>query len=144
MAASSLISEELSKSGVKNDFGKIDTDYRGGLNAYYDGRYTDSIEKFDAVLAAVPSHAQAQEYRQKAVGLRETEGDPGLGTGILIIGGVGGLLLILIVVVVIVVMVIRGKKRTPQPASAPTWSGGVIAIAGARPTVSVDDPLRSY
>jgi len=119
IAASSLISEELSKSGVKNDFGKIDTDYQDGLNAYYDGRYSNSIEKFDAVLAAVPSHAQAQEYRQKAVGLRETNGDPGLGTGILI-AGIGGLVLILIIVVVVIGMVIRGKKRTTT-ASIMTW-----------------------
>ncbi len=120
LAASSLIAEELSKSGVKNDLGKIDTDYRDGLNAYYDGRYSDSIERFDAVLAAVPSHAQAQEYRQKAVGLRETEGDPGLGKGLLLIGGIGGLLVLVIIAVVIVVVVSRGRKR---PAMAGAYPG---------------------
>jgi serine protease Do len=69
LAASSLIAEGLGKSGVNNDLGKIDKDYRDGLDAYYAGRYTSAIEKFDAVLVAVPSHAQAQEFQQKAVAL---------------------------------------------------------------------------
>lgn len=116
LAASSVISQELAKSGVKNQLGKIDKDYRDGLNAFYDGRYTAAIEKFDAVLAAVPSHAQAQDFRQQAVALRTTEGDSSdaaAGLGLVIILGLGCLFLV-IVIVVIILLVVRGRKKSKQ------------------------------
>ncbi len=76
LAASSVIAKALVKAGVKNDLGKVDKDYRAGLAAYYDGRYTAAIEAFDQVLATVPSQAQAQQFRLEAVNRRNTEGDP--------------------------------------------------------------------
>jgi hypothetical protein len=74
LAPVSAIAAELDKNKVHNDLAPVDQHYRAGLDAYYDGRYTDAVESFDAVLAIVPSHVQAHEFRDKAQGLREAEG----------------------------------------------------------------------
>jgi serine protease Do len=74
LAPVSAIAAELEKNKVHNDLAPIDQHYRAGLDAYYDGRYTDAVESFDAVLAIVPSHVQAHAFRDKAQGLREAEG----------------------------------------------------------------------
>jgi serine protease Do len=69
-----VIRELLTESEVDGKLGEVDQDFRDGLDAYYDGRYTDSIEKFDAVLAVIPSHIQAHDYRDQAQAKREAEG----------------------------------------------------------------------
>jgi hypothetical protein len=116
LTASSVISRELGKAGVKNELGKIDRDFRGGLDDYLAGRYTASIEKFDQVLAAVPSQAQAQEYRQQAVSLRSTQGDPrGSRVSLFVILGGAGLLAI-VLAGVIILLVRRNRPATPRAA----------------------------
>ena len=120
LAASSVIAGELSKNGVKNQLGKIDKDYRDGLNDYYDGKYTAAIERFDQVLAAVPSHAQAQEYRAQAVSRRSTEGDGSGGRlALLIVVGLACLFLVIVVVVTILLLVRSKKRGRPAPAAYP-------------------------
>jgi len=128
----SLITDELAKNKVHNDLGKIDKDYRDGLNDYYDGRYTEAIAKFDSVLAMAPSHIQAQQYQQKAVSLRETEGEP-LDPHVVLYATVGGGVLLLILIVLITVLIVRGRRRrkarrlaAANPAPAP-----VTPVAGA-------------
>ena len=74
LAPVSAIAAELDKNKVHNDLAPVDQHYRAGLDAYYDGRYTDAVESFDAVLAIVPSHVQAHEFRDMAQSLREAEG----------------------------------------------------------------------
>jgi serine protease Do len=120
LAPSSVIAGELSKNGVKNQLGKIDKDYRDGLTDYYDGKYTAAIERFDQVLAAVPSHTQAQEYRAQAVSRRSTEGDGAGGRlALLVVVGLACLFLVIVVVVTILLLVRSKKRGRPAPAGVP-------------------------
>jgi hypothetical protein len=64
----------LTGAAVDTNPGQVDRDYRAGLDAYYAGRYTDSIEKFDSVLAIIPSHVQAHDFRARAQSLRQAAG----------------------------------------------------------------------
>lgn len=66
ISPSSIIRETLKRSGVKSGLGPNDGTYRAGLDFYYEGKYEDAVERFDAVLDVVPSHQQAQEFRRKA------------------------------------------------------------------------------
>jgi hypothetical protein len=70
----SVIRELLERAEVDTELGAVDRDFRAGLNAYYAGQYTDSIERFDAVLAIIPSHVQAHTYRDQAQALRAEQG----------------------------------------------------------------------
>ena len=70
----SVIRDLLSEADVDTALGPVDRDYRAGLDAYYAGRYTESIQLFDSVLAVIPSHVQAHEYRGEAQALREAQG----------------------------------------------------------------------
>jgi serine protease Do len=146
LAGSSVIAEELSKAGVKNELGKIDKDYRDGLNDYYEGRYTSAIEKFDQVLAAVPSHAQAQDYRQQAVSRRTSEGDPSnAGLGLLIIFGAGGF--VLVIVIVVIILLVRRNRRSKQAAAgypmAPVPYPPISGPPYGEPPVAASQPLSS-
>jgi serine protease Do len=73
LANPAVLADDLEQNKVNNDLGKIDNDFRAGLDAYTEGRYDDSIRSLDDVLAALPTHQQAQELRQQAVALREIE-----------------------------------------------------------------------
>ena len=67
IVASSIIADSLTRNGMKAQLGPVDRDFRVGLAKYYEGKYKDAIKSFDKVLGVVPSHQQAQEYRQRAV-----------------------------------------------------------------------------
>jgi serine protease Do len=151
----SLITDELGKNKVHNDLGKIDKDYRDGLNAYYDGRYTEAIAKFDSVLAMAPSHIQAQQYQQKAVSLRETEGEP-LDPQLVLYGTIGAGVLLLILILLITVLIVRGRRRrrarrlaaaagpvapTPTAPAALTSPTGVAATTIASPARATPPPV---
>jgi hypothetical protein len=110
---------------VDNKLAQVDQDFRDGLDAYYDGRYTDSIEKFDAVLAVIPSHIQAHDYRDQAQGRRGAEGGgPRAGSGVIDsvrgwMDGRSGALVGLGVLAAIVVFLIR-RKGHPRETATPT------------------------
>ncbi len=70
----SVIRDVLERAEIDTELGLVDRDYRAGLEAYYDGRYTESIERFDSVLAIIPSHRQAHDFRAEAQSLREVQG----------------------------------------------------------------------
>lgn len=74
LSPASLVSEMLSRNGVSNKLGPVDVRYRDGLELYFAGEYRAAMEAFDQVLARVPSHQQAQEFRTKAAPLAEAEG----------------------------------------------------------------------
>ena len=112
--SSTAIAAELQRHGVHNDLGKLDKDWRDGLDAYYAGHYSDAIAKFDAVLAVVPSHTQAQEYQQKAVTLRQAEGEP-TDNHLLLYVGAGIAILVLLVALL---LFLRARRRRPAPAPA--------------------------
>ena len=65
-----MLADDLDANEVDNELGKIDNDFRAGLDAYTEGRYDDCIRSLDDVLAALPTHEQALELRQQAVALR--------------------------------------------------------------------------
>ena len=73
LANPAVLAEDLEANKVNNELGKIDKDYRAGVDAYTEGRYDDCIRSLDAVLAALPTHQHAQQLRQQAVALRELE-----------------------------------------------------------------------
>src|SRR5690606_11698688 len=67
------LAEDFDANDVSNAPGEIDEKYQAGLDAFLEGRYDDSIDNLDDVLAALPSHQQAQDLRQQAVALRKQE-----------------------------------------------------------------------
>jgi hypothetical protein len=74
LVPSAAIRDLLTDAEVENALGPVDRDFRAGLDAYYAGRYTESIESFDSVLAIIPSHVQAHDFRGRAQTLRAAEG----------------------------------------------------------------------
>lgn len=105
VAPASNLTELLSRNGVKNQLGPQDLTYRAGLDAYWAGRYTEAIAAFDKVTSIIPSHQQAQEYRQLAAKNRELFGDAvaaapakkdgglpllPIGAGVLLLAALGG------------------------------------------------------
>jgi serine protease Do len=73
LADLSAIRELLTEAKIETGLGQVDQDYRAGLDAFYAGRYGDAIVRFDAVLAIIPSHIQAHQYRDAAQSLRDDE-----------------------------------------------------------------------
>jgi serine protease Do len=138
-AAASSIEAQLRRNGIHNDLGKVDRDYRDGLGAYYAGRYTDAIAKFDAVLALVPSHAQAQEYQQKAVSLRQSEGEP-LNPQLIWIG-VGVAALALLAVILLIWVLVARRRRSPG--SPVAGSSVATSPAAAAPRHSAAEPTAA-
>ena len=61
-----MVRDLLAGAEVDTELGQVDRDFRAGVDAYYAGQYTESIEHFDAVLAIIPSHIQAHGYRDDA------------------------------------------------------------------------------
>jgi hypothetical protein len=70
----SVIRDLMDEADADNSLGQVDRDYRAGLDDYFAGRYTESIERFDSVLAIIPSHVQAHAYRDDAQTLRAAQG----------------------------------------------------------------------
>jgi hypothetical protein len=74
LADPAAVRELLLQAEADTEPGQVDTDFRAGVDAYHDGRYTEAIERFDSVLAIIPSHVQAHSYRDLAQQSREAEG----------------------------------------------------------------------
>jgi hypothetical protein len=114
ISASSLIAQQLAQNAVQNTLGPLDVLYREGLDAYYSGHYTDAINKFDAVLAMVPSHQQAQEFKQLATQRRAVEGDAGTaGGGTLLFLILIGVAIVVVVAVILLVVFLARRNRKP-------------------------------
>jgi serine protease Do len=62
----SIIQEMLEDEGVTNELGDVQRAFQTGLDAYFAGDRTTAIASLDQVLAQVPSHEMAQQYRAKA------------------------------------------------------------------------------
>jgi hypothetical protein len=126
LTSTAAIATELQASKVSNELAQLDRDYRDGLDAYYDGRYTDSIEKFDAVLAIVPSHRQAHEFREEAQARREAEGGVASTNSSLLttvrgwMSGALGPLAAAAVLAGLALVLVRRRGHKPEPAAPPT------------------------
>jgi serine protease Do len=143
--SSSDVVAELQRQGVHNDLGKVDKDYRDGLDAYYAGHYSEAITKFDSVLALVPSHAQAQQYQQKAVTLRQAEGESADNHLLLYAGAGVAILVVLLILILVLVLRARTRGRPPADAAVPSSESPAPASEGAKtiptvPTVPVFKP----
>ena len=125
----------LQRQGVHNDVGKVDKDYRDGLDAFYAGHYSEAITKFDSVLAVVPSQVQAQQYQQKAVTLRQAEGEAGDNHVLLYVGaGVA-----ILVVLLILALVLRARRRSRPDAPVPASQSAAPSVepAAGKPSPTV-------
>ena len=65
--STSTLSDLLRAKGITASTGPQDRNFRTGLDRYFDDDPDVAVEYFDAVLAAVPGHRQAAEYRRLAV-----------------------------------------------------------------------------
>ncbi len=137
IAPSSMIAEVLNRNGVKNELGRIDETYRQGLGHYFEGDFDKATASFDQVLAIVPSHQQAQEFKQRAAERKATEGDGGSGGGGIVIAAVG----LGAVALVAVVVALLAKQRSRRPSGPPsgTMAGYPTGQAGP-PPASVEPP----
>ena len=136
LTPASLVSEMLTRNGVSNEPGPIDSLYRDALDAYFAGNYPDAMAGFDEVLDRVPSHQQAQDYRSQAARLR-ADGPPPAeeevgaepvevaavddaadeGPPWLLIGSIGGLL---VVAAGAGLLLMRRRSRESVPAAQAT------------------------
>ena len=145
LANPAVLADDLEQNKVNNDLGKIDNDFRAGLDAYTDGRYDDSIRSLDDVLAALPTHQQAQELRQQAVALREIErgalgGEPAPPGGFRI---AGWMIAVLAVVGALVGGAVWRRWRPHGPVAAPAADPASDAAPVNPDTDRAEDPPRS-
>jgi len=61
-----LLRDFLQSNDVSPTLSATDRTYREGLSQYYAGKFHAAADSFEAVLAQVPNHAQAQEFKSKA------------------------------------------------------------------------------
>lgn len=118
------VNRSLTAANVTTAMSEMDTNYREGLNAYFGGRYTESIRRLDSVLAVMPDHAMASSYRKLALDRRAIEGDasesPAVPMWLLaVLIGLGVALLATIVAV------IRLVRRRP---SSSDWQPPISAL----------------
>jgi Trypsin-like peptidase domain len=102
----------LGAAGVHNALGDADRLYRGGLDAYFAGRYTTAIADLDKVSQTVPTNHVASVYRQNAMDRQQIEGkQSGGGTGWvwILVAAVGGA--VLAAGAVLVAMRVRARRR---------------------------------
>lgn len=59
----------LRRGGANLTLSPADEAYRAGLTSFFAQDYRSAIPQFDKVLATIPSHALAQQYKAKAQGL---------------------------------------------------------------------------
>jgi serine protease Do len=118
----------LTEAEIDSELGQVDRDYRTGVDAYYAGRYSDAIARFDAVLAIIPAHVQAHRYRDAAQRLRDAQGSEAPAPTDEVVdqveswlGGRSWSLVGLVVLVAIVVFVLHWRR---PPAEEPDLPGG--------------------
>jgi len=133
----------LAEAEVDTALGQVDRDYRAGLDAYYAGRYGDAIARFDTVLAIIPAHVQAHQYRDAAQGLRDAEGggepaptDEALDRVESWLNGRSWTLVGVLVLVAIVVFLIH--RRRPPVASPAVTDAADSAVTDAADSAVTD------
>lgn len=116
----STANEFIKKAGTTNEPGVTDQRYREGLDLYWQGYYTDAIQKFEEVRRLFPAHSEAgrliSDSQQKiAEGKERSNALPWLIGAILMI-----FFVLLVAGIVLFVLLRRGKKGAvaPQPAFA--------------------------
>jgi serine protease Do len=113
-AASSTLTDVLRRKAIAVELGAHDRDFRRGLDEYFAGDLDAAIEFFDAVLAAVPSHPQAAQYRRLAI---EQGGVAGSNTTLLVGFAIGCAVLALLTGAPGILMLVP-RRRAPGAAPA--------------------------
>jgi hypothetical protein len=127
----------LSRNDALGELSATDTAYRAGLDAYAAGQYENAVEQFDAVLAAIPNHQLAQQYRQKALTAPSDSGSAGFPVIPVVVGGV--IVTVLVAAAAVLLLRRRGGKA-PAGEPAPVQPDG----AAPRPTVAKAGPPTSW
>jgi S1-C subfamily serine protease len=70
ISPSSLVSEELTDQGVRNELGESDLLWRQALDAHFSGDYPAAVTAFEELIGDLPDHEMAREY------LKADEGKP--------------------------------------------------------------------
>jgi serine protease Do len=65
--AIATLSDLLRRKEITVGLGPNDRNFRTGLDRYFAGNHNSAVGYFDAVVTASPTHAQAEEFRRKAV-----------------------------------------------------------------------------
>ncbi|MEU9504727.1 serine protease [Micromonospora sp. NPDC048170] len=69
------INRVLDQGDVDSRLSEVDRGYRTALSAYFAGRYSQAVRRFDDVLKQAPGHSAAQAYRQRAEERLRLDGD---------------------------------------------------------------------
>jgi serine protease Do len=135
VTSSANLRELMTQNGVAGGLTPTDHAYRAGLDAYFAGDYSEAVEQFDTVLAAVPGHEVAAEYRTRAQQQQAQQGWP---VSRWVLFTTGGAVLALLGAGTLVV--VRRRAATPPGAPArfdvpapwasqPVFSGPVFTPA---------------
>jgi hypothetical protein len=111
MSDVATIRKVIDAADVHNQQSAVDRDYAAGLDAYFAGRYSEAIKKFDGVLAASPGNKVVRSYRDQAQLRLSIEGDKGAGGAWLWIALAGGGLVIVVGLLVGVLALRRRARR---------------------------------
>ncbi|NUT33303.1 MAG: hypothetical protein HOV79_09530, partial [Hamadaea sp.] len=101
----------LAQAQVTNTLGPTDIAYRQGLDAYYAGRYQESVDRFDEVIRAQPTHQQAQDFKRQATERMAIEGGTGGTPSWLVPGLIGVGVIVVVIAIVVVLLTSRAKRR---------------------------------
>lgn len=124
---SGTLQELMRSEAVENSPGRVSDLYRDGLAAYFAGDRNAAIESFDQVLAIVPNHRFAQEYKRKAQDLPVSAfslGSPVVKIGLAVVIIVG-----LLVVAAVIILVVWRVKKDPKPTPIPPAMTGPPYVA---------------
>ncbi|MFG2039363.1 serine protease [Dactylosporangium sp. NPDC048998] len=115
------LSRLLEQAKVTNDLSDVDRAYRDALAAYFDGRFSVAVGKFDAVLKMDPKHIAAHTYRDRAAQRLDTEGDSVANQATwlqyLLAVVIGAALVVLISLVAQRVGRLLAARRAPEPSA---------------------------
>ncbi|MDP4013084.1 MAG: trypsin-like peptidase domain-containing protein [Candidatus Nanopelagicales bacterium] len=117
---SGTLQELLRGEGVENSLGKVTDLYRTGLTAYFAGDRDAAIQAFDQVIAIVPNHQFAQQYKRKAQELPASGlslGSPAVKIGLVVV-------VVLVIIVVVVIIVVARRRRKGGTGSAASDASG--------------------
>ncbi|WP_406037128.1 SGNH hydrolase domain-containing protein [Micromonospora sp. NBC_00898] len=87
----------LDRGGVDNRLSEVDRGYRVALHAYFSGRYSQAVRRFDEVLSQDPTYAAAQTYHNRAQERFSRDGDTTENSGdwlLYLLSAAGGALII--------------------------------------------------